>query len=104
GIVGESGSGKSVTGRAIAGLLPTSPRVRVSGSIRFDGQEMVGASAKRWNEIRARRVGMIFQDPLTFLNPVMKIGRQVAESIPASRVGGGRARTAEVCRFLEQAG
>jgi len=104
GIVGESGSGKSVTGRAIAGLLPTSPRVRVSGSIRFDGTEMIGAPARQWDAIRARRVGMIFQDPLTFLNPVMKIGRQVGESIPADRVKGGTARAAEVCRFLEQAG
>lgn len=104
GIVGESGSGKSITGRAIAGLLPTSPRVRVAGSIRFDGAEMVGASPKQWNAIRARRVGMIFQDPLTFLNPVMKIGRQVAESISTDRAAGRRDRTAEVCRYLEQAG
>jgi len=105
GIVGESGSGKSVTGRAIAGLLPTSPLVRVTGSIRFAGREMVGAPAEDWNAIRRERVGMIFQDPLTFLNPVMRVGRQVAESIPLSRVGGDRrAQLTAVHEFLAQAG
>ncbi|QEW03211.1 ABC transporter ATP-binding protein [Microbacterium lushaniae] len=104
GIVGESGSGKSVTGRTIAGLLPTSPRVRVEGSVQFDGTELVGASARDWQNMRARNVGMIFQDPLTFLNPTMKIGVQVAESVRAS----GRVQRAsvrgEVHRFLELAG
>jgi ABC-type dipeptide/oligopeptide/nickel transport system ATPase component len=104
GLVGESGSGKSVTGRSIAGLLPTSPRVRVNGSIRISGQEMVGAPPEAWDEIRRSRVGMIFQDPLTFLNPTMRVGRQVAESIPPGREGDGSARTRAVHRFLEQAG
>lgn len=105
GIVGESGSGKSVTGRAIAGLLPTSPKVRVNGSIRFAGREMVGAPLNEWDAIRRERVGMIFQDPLTFLNPTMRVGRQIAESIPSARVGGDkRARSAEVHRFLTRAG
>ncbi|MEV1128749.1 ABC transporter ATP-binding protein [Agromyces sp. NPDC049794] len=105
GIVGESGSGKSVTGRAIAGLLPTSPLVRVNGSIRFAGTEMIGAPVAQWNEIRRERVGMIFQDPLTFLNPVMRIGRQVAESIPLVRVSGDhRAQLAAVHEFLDKAG
>lgn len=101
GIVGESGSGKSVTGRAIAGLLPTSPRVRVQGSVRVAGTEMVGGGRAAQERVRNRTVGMIFQDPLTFLNPTMKIGRQVAESIPRSRGGD---RGAEVQRFLAQAG
>lgn len=105
GIVGESGSGKSVTARAIAGLLPTSPRVRVSGSIRFNGREMVGAPPQEWHPIRRERVGMIFQDPLTSLNPTMRIGRQVAESIPRDRDGGDRAaRMRAVHEFLRQAG
>lgn len=105
GIVGESGSGKSVTGRAIAGLLPTSPRVRVRGSIRFDGREMVGAPARAWDEVRSRTVGMIFQDPLTYLDPVMKVGRQVREAIPAARDARRDARAdAQVRRFLELAG
>lgn len=85
GIVGESGSGKSVTGRAIAGLLPSSPRVRVTGSITFRGREMVGSPPSAWDEVRTSTVGMIFQDPSTFLNPTMKIGAQVSESIAPSR-------------------
>ncbi|GAA3660393.1 ABC transporter ATP-binding protein [Microbacterium marinilacus] len=101
GIVGESGSGKSVTGRAIAGLLPASSRVRVNGSIRFDGREMLGAPAAEWARVRRETVGMIFQDPLTFLNPVMRIGRQVAESVPR---GTPREREAEAQRFLALAG
>jgi len=102
GIVGESGSGKSVTGRAIAGLLPENPRVQVQGSIRFNGREMNGADQRAWQEIRTRRVGMIFQDPLTYLNPVMKIGRQVEEAIPAG--GASESRRRESLRFLQLAG
>lgn len=104
GVVGESGSGKSVTGRAIAGLLPTSPRVRVGGSITFDGNELIGADARSWQDIRARKVGMIFQDPLSFLNPTMKIGRQVAESVAASGRMSSKAAASEVLRFLTLAG
>jgi ABC-type dipeptide/oligopeptide/nickel transport system ATPase component len=105
GIVGESGSGKSVTGRSIAGLLPASPRVRASGSIRFSGQEMIGAPARAWDEIRTSTVGMIFQDPTTFLNPTMKIGAQVAESITSGRRARRAADTGEeVVRFLRLAG
>ncbi|GAA4415929.1 ABC transporter ATP-binding protein [Georgenia halophila] len=102
GIVGESGSGKTVTGRAAAGLLPTSPRVRVKGSIKFAGREMVGAPPKAWDEVRAKTVGMIFQDPLTYLNPVMKIGTQVRESISPDRRGHDRGD--EVLRCLSLAG
>jgi len=104
GIVGESGSGKSVTGRAIAGLLPTSPRVKVSGSVRFDGAELIGAPEGDWNEVRARTVGMIFQDPLTFLNPTMKIGAQVREALPPERRLTRQQADDEVQRFLGLAG
>jgi ABC-type dipeptide/oligopeptide/nickel transport system ATPase component len=100
GIVGESGSGKSVTGRAIAGLLPTSPRVQVTGSIRFDGEELVGARASAWDAVRRRQVGMIFQDPLTYLNPVMRVGPQVAEASGAR----GRAALEAASRWLVRAG
>ncbi|MGO2111513.1 MAG: ABC transporter ATP-binding protein [Pseudoclavibacter sp.] len=104
GIVGESGSGKSITGRAIAGLLPKSPRVQVTGSLRIRGKEMLGATADDWAEVRRRRVGMIFQDPMSFLNPTMRIGRQVAESIPSERVRTTSSRREAVLAFLEQAG
>lgn len=80
GIVGESGSGKSVTGRAIAGLLPSSPRVAVEGSIAFNGVEYVGNRHADWSNVRRRLVSMVFQDPLSSLNPTMRIGKQVAEA------------------------
>lgn len=82
GIVGESGTGKSVTGRAVAGLLPDSKRVRVRGSIRFRGTEMVGASPSAVRRLRRHDVGMIFQDPLSYLNPTMRIERQLLEAVP----------------------
>ncbi len=82
GLVGESGAGKSVTGRAIAGLLPDSKRVAVSGSICLEGQEMVAASSDRWRAFRRGRLGFIFQDPLTYLNPTMTVGRQIGEALP----------------------
>ncbi|WP_165368307.1 ABC transporter ATP-binding protein [Phytoactinopolyspora endophytica] len=102
GIVGESGSGKTVTGRAIAGLLPTSPRVRVRGSIRFSEREMVGAPAKAWDAVRSHTVGMIFQDPLTYLNPVMKIGKQVREAVSPGRHRSGE--NDDALHFLSLAG
>jgi ABC-type dipeptide/oligopeptide/nickel transport system ATPase component len=104
GIVGESGSGKSVTGRAIAGLLPTSPRVRIAGSIRFSGAELLGAPTAQWNRVRSHTVGMIFQDPLTFLNPTMKVGAQVAEAVAPDRRLSRGSTGKEVLRFLELVG
>ena len=79
GLIGESGCGKSITVLALMGLLPDS--ARVSGSIRFDGQELVGASDAALCRLRGNRIGMIFQEPMTALNPVHSIGRQVAEPL-----------------------
>jgi ABC-type dipeptide/oligopeptide/nickel transport system ATPase component len=102
GIVGESGSGKSVSVRAISGLLPQSPRVSVEGSIKFHGDELVGAKSRSWDEIRAKRVGMIFQDPSSFLNPTMPIGRQIREALIKGRSEGKT--FAEVLRYMGLAG
>jgi peptide/nickel transport system ATP-binding protein len=78
-IVGESGSGKSLTARAVIGLLPK-PRVRVvGGSIRMDGEDLVSASEARMRDIRGSAISMIFQEPMTALNPVMTIGNQIDE-------------------------
>ncbi|GAA1288027.1 hypothetical protein GCM10009609_63300 [Pseudonocardia aurantiaca] len=85
GIVGESGSGKSVTSLAVMGLLPGN--ARVSGSVKFRGQELVGASDAAMTKIRGRRVAMIFQDPMTSLNPVYTIGYQIAETLLAHHDG-----------------
>ena len=79
GIVGESGSGKSVTMRAVLGLLP--PTARIRGSVRFHGQELLGRSRRLLRALRGKRIGMIFQDPMTALNPVITIGEQIVEAI-----------------------
>ena len=79
GIVGESGCGKSVTALSIMQLLPQPMGQIASGSIRFDGREIGGASAETMQDVRGDEIGMIFQEPMLALNPVQRIGRQVAE-------------------------
>jgi peptide/nickel transport system ATP-binding protein len=78
GLVGESGSGKSLTALAIPGLLPDNARV-VGGSIRLMGEEVLGKSEPELNRLRTRSVAFIFQNPTTFLNPVLTVGAQIAE-------------------------
>ncbi len=79
GIVGESGSGKSVTSLSIMRLVPSPPGRIVSGRVRFDGRDLLTLSAREMRELRGRRIAMIFQDPMTALNPFMRIGAQLAE-------------------------
>jgi peptide/nickel transport system ATP-binding protein len=81
GLVGESGSGKSVSSLAILGLL--GPAARVEGSIQWQGKELLGLGAEELRRLRGRAVAMVFQEPMTALNPVMTVGRQVMESIAA---------------------
>jgi len=91
GIVGESGSGKSVTSLAVMGLLPRT--AKVSGSVRFRGRQLIGVSDAELNKVRGRSVSMIFQDPMTSLNPVYTVGYQVAEAVLAHQdVSRARAR------------
>jgi len=92
-VVGESGSGKSVSMLAVVGLLPTPPAV-VEGSVRLAGEEVLGAGAERLREMRGREVGMVFQDPMTSLNPVLTIGRQLTEGLE-ERLGMGRREARE---------
>jgi oligopeptide/dipeptide ABC transporter ATP-binding protein len=79
-VVGESGSGKSVSMLALMGLLPTPP-AQVEGSVRLHGEEVLGAGAERLRRMRGREIGMVFQDPMTSLNPVLTIGRQLTEGM-----------------------
>ncbi|NCU86485.1 MAG: ABC transporter ATP-binding protein, partial [Actinobacteria bacterium] len=79
GVVGESGSGKSVSFLATMGLLPA--RARVTGSVLLAGEQLIGASAKQMRSVRGRLLSMIFQDPLSALNPVHRIGDQISEML-----------------------
>jgi oligopeptide/dipeptide ABC transporter ATP-binding protein len=82
GIVGESGSGKSVTAQTMMGLT-RSPNARIEGSVRFRGKDLVNASDEELQSIRGREIAMVFQDPMTSLNPVYKVGDQIVEAIQA---------------------
>lgn len=82
GIVGESGSGKSLTGRSLMGILPKTARVSAK-TLSFDGHDVMSAPAETMRKLRGSRIGMILQDPKYSLNPVMRVGRQIVESIRA---------------------
>ena len=79
GVVGESGCGKSMTALALLGLVPAPGRV--AGSVRFEGAELLGRSEAAWQRVRGARIAMIFQEPMTALNPVITIGEQIAEAL-----------------------
>ena len=83
-IVGESGSGKSVTAQTVLGLT-RAPNTTITGSVHFDGQDLVKANDRQLRDVRGERIAMIFQDPMTSLNPVYRVGDQIAELIRAHR-------------------
>lgn len=80
-LVGESGCGKSATAQAIMGLIPQPPGLVEAGEIFFDDKELLKKSKKELQQVRGKEIGMIFQDPMTSLNPTMKMGRQVMEGL-----------------------
>lgn len=90
-IVGESGSGKSVSIKAIMGILPSNAVIE-GGSIRYDGMDLTKVSEEQFHQIRGHRIGLIFQDPLSALNPIMKIGKQITEVLRLSGYGRQEAR------------
>ena len=97
GLVGESGSGKSITGFSLMGLLDEPGRI-VDGSIRFNGEELRGATPARWRQLRGRDIAMIFQDPMMTLNPVLRVDTQMIEAVQAH---GGASRDQARRRALE---
>ena len=102
GLIGESGSGKSLTALALMGLLPDG--ARLSGHIGFAGSELVGLGEDAYCRLRGNRIAMIFQEPMTALNPVHPIGRQVAEPLRLHRGMAAAAARAEAVRLLDRVG
>ena len=103
GVVGESGCGKSVTSLAVMRLL-AEPPARVSGQIRLRGAELLALPERAMREVRGNRISMIFQEPMTSLNPVLSIGRQIAESVRLHQGAGraeARARAVEMLKLVQ---
>ncbi|MEQ9814644.1 MAG: ABC transporter ATP-binding protein [Azospirillaceae bacterium] len=101
GVVGESGSGKSMLALTLMNLLPR-PIRRTAGRIALGGTELTGLSDRAWRDYRGRDMAMIFQEPMTSLNPVMRIGRQIMEVLVRRRGMSGRAAEKEAIRLLER--
>ena len=102
-IVGESGSGKSTTAAAVIGLLPGTGKV-TGGSIEFDGKELTKMSSKEWIELRGSGIGLVPQDPMRNLNPVLRVGTQVKEALLANNIVPRSEAGERVTELLEQAG
>lgn len=102
GIVGESGSGKSMSARALIGLLP--PNVVATGEVSYGGRNLLDLKEREWRRMRGREIGLILQDPFTMLNPVMRCGRILEESLLAQRHRGRSERRAEAVRRLAEVG
>src|SRR5215475_10596475 len=108
-LVGESGSGKSVTSLAIMRLTAPAPRVRLGGSVLFTGaggqrQDLLTLGADAMRKVRGNEISMIFQEPMTSLNPVHRIGDQIAEAIMFHERVGARAARARVVELLDKVG
>ncbi len=102
-VVGESGSGKSLTALAVMQLLSKQLK-QVGGKVLFQGQDLVSLSHEQMRDIRGKRIGMIFQEPMTSLNPVLTVGYQIGESLTVHLGLKGKALKARVASLLEQVG
>ncbi|CQH61718.1 ABC-type transport system ATP-binding protein (probable substrate dipeptide/oligopeptide) [Halobacterium hubeiense] len=104
GIVGESGSGKSVTARSIMGLVESPGRIEPDSSIQYRGNELTTNSESEWQDIRGGDIAMVFQDPLTSLNPVYTVGNQIKEALRLHQNLRGSEATKEATRLLQEVG
>ncbi len=104
GIVGESGSGKSISALSIMGLVPTPPGIIEAKKMRFNGLDLIKTKEKEMRRIRGNKVSMIFQDPMTCLNPALTIGKQMGEVLQLHRGLKGDALTRECIRLLKIVG
>jgi oligopeptide/dipeptide ABC transporter ATP-binding protein len=102
GLVGESGSGKTQSALAVLGLLPG--RAQVSGSIEFDGQPLLGANEARFDRVRGRRIGIVFQDPMRSLNPYLRVGQQLRQILLRHGLAHGAVADARVIDMFERVG
>ena len=103
GIVGESGCGKSVLARSLLGLNPSPPARVASGAIRFEGRDLLTLAPRAMRALRGRRIAMIFQDPASYLNPVLSIATQMEDAIRGQdAAAGGAVRSRKVARTLAQ--
>ncbi|MFN3682427.1 MAG: ABC transporter ATP-binding protein [Fimbriimonadaceae bacterium] len=102
GVVGESGCGKSMTGYALMGMVPRSGSV--SGSVRLEGSELVGLPEAAWRKVRGSRIALVMQDPFASLNPVMRVGDQIAEVLEVHRGWPRRRAREEAVSLLRQVG
>lgn len=103
-LVGESGSGKSVTAQSILQLLPTPPARVESGRIRLAGEDLLTKSPREMQSIRGKRIGMVFQNPMTSLNPTMRIGQQITESLCKHQKMSQKEAIQEAIHLLEDVG
>lgn len=104
GLVGETGAGKTTTALSIMGLIPNPPGKILSGTIKYQGEELMTASKKRLREIRGREISMIFQDPMTSLNPVLTVGDQIMEVILLHEKLSKAEATVKAQKMLEMVG
>ena len=104
GVVGETGAGKTTLGKGVLRLIPSPPGRIVSGSVLFEGQDLLKLSEAEMRKIRGRSISMILQDPMTSLNPVMTVGDQIMEVIQAHKNLRRQEAWQEACRILEMVG